>query len=294
MQITGIIGAMDVEVAILRSIMKNARTETVSGIDFIIGSLEGRRVVLARSGVGKVFAALCAQTMILKFGVTEIVNSGVAGTLTPELHIGDVAISTACVQHDMDTSAVGDPVGLISGINMIELPADTKIADELDRVCAAANVNHRLGVIASGDQFVHTTERRGHRPGLLRQQDPVCRHPRHLRRGQRRRQDRLHDLREGCRRNVLRHRAQVAARPRLIKAEARQSKGCRKNNSIPFFHFEFMPTRNACPSRHDVNIAIAQSWQQCPWTKEKGDPCHLLSMPACPRILSARPIRRSA
>lgn len=160
MQITGIIGAMDVEVAILRSMMKNARTETVSGIDFIIGSLEGRRVVLARSGVGKVFAALCAQTMILKFGVTKIVNSGVAGTLTPELHIGDVAISTACVQHDMDTSAVGDPVGLISGINMIELPADTKIADELDRVCAAANVNHRLGVIASGDQFVHTTERR--------------------------------------------------------------------------------------------------------------------------------------
>ena len=157
MQITGIIGAMDVEVAILRSMMKNARTETVSGIDFIIGSLEGRRVVLARSGVGKVFAALCAQTMILKFGVTEIVNSGVAGTLTPELHIGDVAISTACVQHDMDTTAVGDPVGLISGINMIELPADTKIAD---RVCAAANVNHRLGVIASGDQFVHTTERR--------------------------------------------------------------------------------------------------------------------------------------
>ena len=92
--------------------------------------------------------------------LAEIVNSGVAGTLTPELHIGDVAISTACVQHDMDTSAVGDPVGLISGINMIELPADTKIADELDRVCAAANVNHRLGVIASGDQFVHTTERR--------------------------------------------------------------------------------------------------------------------------------------
>ena len=116
MQITGIIGAMDVEVAILRSMMKNARTETVSGIDFIIGSLEGRRVVLARSGVGKVFAALCAQTMILKFGVTEIVNSGVAGTLTPELHIGDVAISTASVQHDMHTTAVGDPVGLISGI----------------------------------------------------------------------------------------------------------------------------------------------------------------------------------
>lgn len=160
MQITGIIGAMDVEVAILRGMMKYSRTETVSGIDYIIGSLADRRVVLARSGVGKVFAALCAQTMILKFGVTEIINSGVAGTLTPELHIGDVAISTACVQHDMDTSAVGDPVGLISGINVIELPADEKLAAQLDEVCTKANVNHRLGIIASGDQFVHTSERR--------------------------------------------------------------------------------------------------------------------------------------
>ena len=83
MQITGIIGAMDVEVAILRSMMKNARTETVSGIDFIIGSLEGRRVVLARSGMGKVFAALCAQTMILKVGtgaaVGEFVQEAAAG-----------------------------------------------------------------------------------------------------------------------------------------------------------------------------------------------------------------------
>ena len=83
MQITGIIGAMDVEVAILHSMMKNARTETVSGIDFIIGSLEGRRVVLARSGVGKVFAALCAQTMILKVGtgaaVGEFVQEAAAG-----------------------------------------------------------------------------------------------------------------------------------------------------------------------------------------------------------------------
>lgn len=60
----------------------------------------------------------------------------------------------------MDTSAVGDPVGLISGINIIELPADEKMAAELDRVCTSASVNHRLGVIASGDQFVHTHERR--------------------------------------------------------------------------------------------------------------------------------------
>lgn len=156
----GIIGAMDIEVAILRDKMVNPTVETISGVDFICGKLEGRDVVLARSGVGKVFAAICAQTMILKYGVKAIINSGVAGTLTGELHIGDVAISTACVQHDMDTSPVGDPVGLLSGINVVELPADTTLVGELDKVCADAGVNHRLGVIATGDQFVATHERR--------------------------------------------------------------------------------------------------------------------------------------
>lgn len=156
----GIIGAMDIEVAILRDKMVNPTVETISGVDFIRGKLEGRDVVLARSGVGKVFAAICAQTMILKYGVKAIINSGVAGTLTGELHIGDVAISTACVQHDMDTSPVGDPVGLLSGINVVELPADTTLVGELDMVCADAGVNHRLGVIATGDQFVASHERR--------------------------------------------------------------------------------------------------------------------------------------
>lgn len=156
----GIIGAMDVEVARLRSAMQDARIETVSGIDFHIGRIEGHEVALAKCGVGKVFAALCAQTLILKYGVRAILNSGVAGTLTPALHIGDVAVSAGCVQHDMDTTAVGDPLGLISGINMVELPADKTIVDELSAACTAAGVNFRVGLIATGDQFVHTSERR--------------------------------------------------------------------------------------------------------------------------------------
>lgn len=156
----GIIGAMEVEVAILREAMQNPKTQRISGMDFICGQLCGKDVVLAQSGIGKVFAAICAQTMILKFGVTELVNSGVSGTLTHDLHIGDVAISTACVQHDMDTSPIGDPVGMLSGINIVDLPADEKIAAEFDAVCTQKGINHRLGKIASGDQFVHTAERR--------------------------------------------------------------------------------------------------------------------------------------
>ena len=78
----GIIGAMEVEVALLKAKMENPVTERVSGIDFVRGTLMGQDVVLAQCGVGKVFAAVCAQTMIVKFGATIIVNSGVSGKLT--------------------------------------------------------------------------------------------------------------------------------------------------------------------------------------------------------------------
>lgn len=156
----GIIGAMEIEVADLRKLLDNPEVKTVSGIDFYSGRLCDKDVVVARSGVGKVFAAVCAQTMIREFGVTAIINSGIAGTLTDELRIGDVAISTGFVQHDMDTSAVGDPIGMISGINMIDLPADADMAEALKSVCAKMEMNCRSGKITSGDQFVASRDRR--------------------------------------------------------------------------------------------------------------------------------------
>jgi len=113
----GIIGAMQTEVELLISRLEGAEKRTVSGIDFYSGKLEKKDVVVAKCGIGKVFAAMCAQTMILAFAPAVIVNTGVAGTLTPRLSIGQVALADRVVQHDMDTSPLGDPVGLISGIN---------------------------------------------------------------------------------------------------------------------------------------------------------------------------------
>ena len=120
----GIIAAMNVEMESLRSFMTDMTTETISGITFVSGTLEGKQVVTAVCGIGKVFAAMCAQTMILRYQPECIVNTGVAGTLSDKLTIGSIAVSSAVVQHDMDTSAIGDPVGLISGINKVLLPAD--------------------------------------------------------------------------------------------------------------------------------------------------------------------------
>ena len=117
----GIIGAMRVEIEALAAAMENPKTEVISGIEFRSGILCGREAVLAVCGVGKVFAALCAQTMILRCGVDAVINTGVAGTLSGELSIGDIAVAADVVQHDMDTSPLGDPVGLISGLNIVHM-----------------------------------------------------------------------------------------------------------------------------------------------------------------------------
>ena len=156
----GIIGAMSVEVDALKAKLADCRTVSISGVDFFCGKLAKKDVVIARCGIGKVFAAICAQTMILNFGVTHIINTGVAGTLSEKLSILDVAIADGLVQHDMDTSPIGDPVGLISGINKIVLPTSEKMAMIASDVASEMGVNHAQGIIASGDQFISNADRK--------------------------------------------------------------------------------------------------------------------------------------
>ena len=156
----GIIAAMNVEMESLRSYIQNPVTETISGITFVSGTLEGSEVVTAVCGIGKVFAAMCAQTMILRYKPDCIVNTGVAGTLTDKLEIGSIAVSSAVVQHDMDTSALGDPVGMISGINKVLIPADQDLCDQLSACATVLGIRTQTGVIASGDQFISSSERK--------------------------------------------------------------------------------------------------------------------------------------
>ncbi len=150
----GIIGAMKIEVDALCDMMQDAVVEEIAGIAFHRGTLCGRSVVVAQCGIGKVFAAMCAQVMILTYAPAVIVNTGVAGTLTDKLSIGQVAIADKLVQHDMDTTPLGDPAGLISGINMVYFPADPKASACLADCVAAEDVPHATGTIASGDQFI--------------------------------------------------------------------------------------------------------------------------------------------
>lgn len=150
----GIIGAMKIEVEGLKAAMTDVKEEIVSGVTFTCGTLEGHRVVCAVSGVGKVFAAIAAEAMILHFGVGALLNTGVAGGLLPELEVGDVALADKVVQHDMNTTALGDAPGLISGLNVVEIAADQTLLRALCEATAALEYNGVVGTVASGDLFV--------------------------------------------------------------------------------------------------------------------------------------------
>ena len=156
----GIIGAMQIEVEALCAAMENTETETVGNMEFVYGTLKGKKVVCAKCGIGKVFAAMCAQTMILKYAPNAIINSGVAGTLSDRLSIGQIALAEQVVQHDMDTSPIGDPVGLISGINVIYIPTDPTVTAGLAAAVESVGVPYMRGTVASGDQFIcHTADK---------------------------------------------------------------------------------------------------------------------------------------
>lgn len=154
----GIIAAMKIEAEGLIAHMTEAVTETISGITFTAGKLGGKSCVVAVCGIGKVFAALCAQTMILRYQPSLIINSGVAGSLSSSLQIGSIAIASTLVQHDMDTSALGDPVGLISGINVVHLPCDKASSDRLADCAEKEAIPYQRGTIASGDRFLSENE----------------------------------------------------------------------------------------------------------------------------------------
>ena len=150
----GIIGAMDDEVRELISRLENKCTETVGSIEFNTGSLFGKNVVIARCGIGKVFAAICAQTMIIKYSPDLIVNTGVGGALDKALRPLDIVFADKLVQHDMDTSAIGDPVGLVSGINRVYFETDDRAREILTAAANELSVNSKVGTIATGDKFI--------------------------------------------------------------------------------------------------------------------------------------------
>ena len=159
-ELIGVIGAMQTEVDDLRAQMTDVTVRHIAGTEFVLGQWEGRNIVAAVSGIGKVFSAMWAQTMILTFAPDVIINVGVSGSLSPTLGIGDIAVADNVVQHDMDTTAIGDPPGLLNGIDRVYLPCTERYVRLLERAADALELHRETGVIASGDLFVHSASQK--------------------------------------------------------------------------------------------------------------------------------------
>jgi adenosylhomocysteine nucleosidase len=155
----GIIGAMDVEVERICQNVSGPILHQVCGLDFLEGFLAETPVVVVRSGVGKVNAALCAQLLITKFKITHLINTGVAGALASGLNVLDLVISTEVMYHDVDATNWGYENCTVPG-----MPRTFEANQELVKIAAAAceklfpNKTIIQGIIASGDQFVGSNE----------------------------------------------------------------------------------------------------------------------------------------
>ncbi len=151
----GIIGAMDVEVTVLKEKMQNVTTTQLAGSAYFEGTLESLPAVVVQCGVGKVNAALCAQILVNVYGVTHIVNTGIAGSLDAGLDIGDLVISDDAIYHDFDLHFWGRPIGQVPGMDVTAFPADPLLRQYAFAAAEVENPGHtRVGRIASGDQFI--------------------------------------------------------------------------------------------------------------------------------------------
>ena len=155
----GIIGAMLVEVEILLSAMNYKVEKTIAGSTFYEGTLENLEVVVVQCGVGKVNAAICAQILCSCFGITHLVNTGIAGSLCADLDIGDLVVSTDAMYHDFDCVHFGYPYGKVPGMDVTSFPADEAMIGYAFDAAEAVNPGHtKKGRVASGDQFVAVKE----------------------------------------------------------------------------------------------------------------------------------------
>ncbi|HUC93372.1 MAG TPA: 5'-methylthioadenosine/adenosylhomocysteine nucleosidase [Paenibacillus sp.] len=151
----GIMGAMTEEIELLHRHVDAKHKRSKAGIDYVEGTLHGKQVVFCKSGVGKVNAAVCTQVLIDQ-GVDCVLFTGVAGALDPELEVGDIVISTSCMQHDMDVTPLGFPRGVIP---FQDRPSDFAADRALVEMAVQAAEtlypgNYRTGKILSGDQFI--------------------------------------------------------------------------------------------------------------------------------------------
>ena len=158
----GIIGAMDEEVAMIKAQLTDVQVESRAAMDFYKGKLEGKEVVVVRSGIGKVNAAMCTQILADIYSVTGVVNTGIAGSLKAEIDIGDIVLSSDALQHDMDATGFGYEPGQIPRVETLAFKADEGLINLAEECCSRVNpdIHTFVGRVVTGDQFISVKEKK--------------------------------------------------------------------------------------------------------------------------------------
>lgn len=160
----GIIGAMDEEVSRLKEKMQEVTIKTKASMDFYKGTMEGKDVVVVRSGIGKVNAGICTQILVDEYGIDAVVNTGIAGSLNADIDIGDIVLSTDALQHDMDATGFGYEPGVIPRMEKSVFVADERLRVLAKECCERVNpdINIFEGRVVSGDQFISDKDKKNY------------------------------------------------------------------------------------------------------------------------------------
>lgn len=149
----GIIGAMDQEIAFLQAAMENKKEQQIANVLFIEGEIAKQTVVLLKSGIGKVNAAMATTLLIENFQADIVINTGTAGGFSSELNVGDIVIGSEVVHHDVDVTAFDYVLGQVP-----QLPAtfksDQRLIDATEKVLNNLKLNSMIGLVATGDKFM--------------------------------------------------------------------------------------------------------------------------------------------
>lgn len=157
-----IIGAMDEEVSKIKEVMEEVTIETKAGMEFNKGNLAGREAVVVRCGIGKVNAGICAQILVDCYQADILINTGIAGSLQAKIDIGDIVLSRDVLQHDMDATGFGYPVGVIPRMENSVFKADEKLISIAESACKKVNpeIGVHIGRVVSGDQFISDKQKK--------------------------------------------------------------------------------------------------------------------------------------
>ena len=158
----GIIGAMDAEVIQIKDSLTDVEITTKANMDFYKGNLNGKSVVIVRSGIGKVNAGICTQILADLFNVDAIINTGIAGSLKSEINIGDIVLSSDALQHDVDAVNFGYELGVIPQMKESIFKADEKLIELAKNCCenVCMDINVHIGRVVTGDQFISSKDKK--------------------------------------------------------------------------------------------------------------------------------------